>query len=154
MALTVGQKAPQFSLPDTTKTTRSLSEFAGKKVVLLFYPGAFTGVCDKEMCTVRDSMAAFNNVGAQVIGISVDGPWANKAFADKYNLTFPLLSDYNREVVKQYGVAFEGLGGLKGYVVANRAVFVLDSKGVVTYAWVAEKPGIEPPYDEVKKAAA
>lgn len=152
MALAVGQKAPQFSLPDTTKAIRSLSEFSGKKVVLLFYPAAFSGVCDKEVCSFRDSMAVYNNVGAQVVGISVDGPWSNKAFAEKYNLTFPLLSDYNREVIKQYGVAFNDFGGLKGYTASNRAVFVLDGKGVVTYAWIAEKPGMEPPYDEVKKA--
>jgi glutaredoxin-dependent peroxiredoxin len=155
MSVSVGSKAPQFTLFDTAKTPRSpLAEFAGKKIVLLFYPGAFTGVCDKEMCNFRDSLSAYNSLNAQVIGISVDGPWANKAFAQHYNLTFPLLSDFERSVVKQYGIVFEGLGGVKGYNVAKRAVYVIDEKGVVKYAWVSDTPGVEPPYDEVKKAAA
>lgn len=155
MSVTVGAKAPQFTLFDTTKTPRSpLSESAGKKVVLLFYPGAFTGVCDKEMCNFRDSMAAYNSLNAQVIGISVDSPWANKAFAEHYKLNFPLLSDFDRTVIKQYGIVFEGLGGIKGYTVAKRAVYVIDEKGVVKYAWVTDTPGVEPPYDEVKKAVA
>ncbi len=155
MSVSVGAKAPQFTLADTTKTLRSpLTEFAGKKIVLLFYPGAFTGVCDKEMCNFRDSLSAYNSLNAQVIGISVDSPWANKAFAEHYKLTFPLLSDYDRTVIKQYGIVFEGLGGLKGYTVAKRAVYIINDKGVVTYAWVGDSPGVEPPYDEVKKAAA
>jgi glutaredoxin-dependent peroxiredoxin len=155
MSVAVGAKAPQFTLVDTTKTPRStLSESSGKKIVLLFYPGAFTGVCDKEMCNFRDSMSAYNGLNAQVIGISVDGPWANKAFADHYKLNFPLLSDFDRTVIKQYGIVFEGLGGVKGYIVAKRAVFVIDEKGIVKYGWVSDTPGVEPPYDEVKKAVA
>ena len=155
MAVSVGSKAPQFTLFDTAKASRSpLSEFAGKKIVLLFYPGAFTGVCDKEMCNFRDSLAAYNSLNAQVIGINVDSPWANKAFAQHYNLNFPLLSDFDRTVIKQFGIVFEGLGGLQGYTVAKRAVYVVDEKGVVKYAWVGDSPGVEPPYDEVKKAVA
>ena len=155
MSVSVGSKAPQFTLADTSKTPRSpISEFAGKKIVLLFYPGAFTGVCDKEMCSFRDSLAAYNSLNAQVIGISVDSPWANKAFAQHYNLTFPLLSDYDRTVIKQFGIVFEGLGGLKGYTVAKRAVYVVDEKGTVKYSWVSDSPGNEPPYDEVKKAVS
>jgi glutaredoxin-dependent peroxiredoxin len=155
MPVTVGAKAPQFTLVDTSKASRTpMTEFAGKKIVLLFYPGAFTGVCDKEMCNFRDSLTAYNSLNAQVIGISVDSPWANKAFAQHYNLNFPLLSDYDRSVIEQYGVVFEGLGGLKGYTVAKRAVFVIDEKGSVRYVWVADTPGVEPPYDDVKKAVA
>ncbi len=155
MSVTVGSKAPQFTLVDTAKTLRSpISEFAGKKVILLFYPGAFTGVCDKEMCNFRDSISAYNSLNAQVIGISVDSPWANKAFAQHYNLNFPLLSDFDRTVIKQYGIVFEGLGGVKGYTVAKRAVYVIDEKGAVKYAWVSDVPGVEPPYDEVQKAVA
>lgn len=152
MPVAVGQQAPNFTLFDTNKKPVSLSDFAGKKVVLLFYPGAFSGVCDTELCNFRDSITHYNNLNAQVIGISVDGPWANKAFAEKYNLQFPLLSDYTRYVASQYGGVFYGLGGLPGYVVAQRAVFVIDESGKITYMWVAEKPGIEPNYDEVKKA--
>ncbi|MBW7887785.1 MAG: peroxiredoxin [Bacteroidetes bacterium] len=152
MAVSKGQKAPDFTLVDTAKKPVTLSSFAGKKVVLLFYPGAFTGVCDKEMCSFRDSLAHYNNLQAQVLGISVDAPFVNKAFAEKYNIQFPLLSDYTRKVASQSCGLFKNLGGLEGYDVANRAVYVIDGSGTVTYSWVTENPGVEPNYDEVKKA--
>lgn len=152
MAVTVGQKAPDFTLVDTGRKQTSLSHFAGKKVVLAFYPGAFTGVCEKEMCTLRDSIADFNLLNAQVLGISVDSPFANKAFAEKNNLTFPLLSDYTRYVSAQYCGLVNNFANLVGLSTANRSVFVIDGNGIVTYAWISENPGVEPPYDEVKKA--
>src|SRR3989337_4501722 len=96
----VGKEAPDFMLPDTDRKSRKLSEFRGKKLVLAFFPGAFTSVCTKEMCTLRDSMARFNNLKAQVVGVSVNDPWSNSGFADANRLEFPLLSDHNREVVK------------------------------------------------------
>jgi peroxiredoxin len=152
MAVTVGQKAPDFTLVDTGRKYTSLSQFAGKKVVLAFYPGAFTGVCEKEMCTLRDSMADFNSLNAQVLGISVDSPFANKGFAEKVGLTFPLLSDYTRYVSAQYCGLVNNFANLVGLSTANRSVFVIDGNGIVTYAWITENPGVEPPYDEVKKA--
>ena len=94
-------------------------------------------------------MDSFNNLNATVFGISVDSPWANGAFSKEYSLNFELLSDYNRDVIKQYDVTFEGLGGLEGYESSTRAVIVIDSEGVIKYKWVAENPGIEPNYDEV-----
>ncbi len=154
MAVAVGDKAPDFTLPDTEKKLRSLGEFLTGRTILAFYPGAFTGVCTKEMCSFRDQMAAWNQVRAQVVGISVDGPAANKAFAEVNHLEFPLLSDYTREVSRQYGGIHEDFWGLKGYHVSRRAVYVLDGGGVVQYVWEAENPGLEPPYGEVKKAAA
>ena len=152
MAIKVGEKAPDFTLVDADRKARSLSEFTGKKIILAFFPGAFTGVCTKEMCALRDSMANFNAVDAQVVGISVDAPAANKAFATQNNLQFPLLSDYARDVVKKYGIPLENFAGLQGLTVAKRSVFVLDNKGIVQYAWISDNPGVEPPYDEVKKA--
>lgn len=154
MALTVGQQAPNFTLADTTRKPVTLSDLAGKKVAIFFYPGAFTAVCEKEMCTLRDGMADFNNAGVQVLGISVDAPAANKAFADKNGLTFPLLSDYTRYVSAQYCGLVNNFAGLIGLTASNRAAFVLDASGKVTYAWISEAPGVEPPYDEVKKALA
>lgn len=152
MSVEVGQPAPDFALFDTERKQRRLSEFKGKNVVLAFFPGAFTGVCTKEMCTFRDSADRLNSLNAQVLGISVDPPFSQKAWAEQNKLTFTLLSDFNRQVVHQYGVAFPNLAGLEGYVAANRAVFVVDGKGVVRYKWVAPSPGVEPNYDEVKQA--
>jgi peroxiredoxin len=152
MAINKGDKAPTFTLLDTEKKARSLGEFLGKKTVLAFYPGAFTGVCTKEMCALRDSMSNFNSMDAHVVGISVDSPFANKAFAAQNNLQFPLLSDYGREVVKLYGVTLDNFAGMTGYVAANRAIFVLDKQGVVRYNWISENPGIEPNYAEISKA--
>ena len=152
MALNVGSKAPEFTLFDTEKKSRSLSEFHGKKVVLAFFPGAFTGVCTKELCTFRDAMSNFNTLNAQVVGISVDSPFANKAFAAQNNLQFPLLSDYSRIVSKQYGGIHDDFAGMKGYTAAKRAVFIVDAKGTVTYAWVSENPGVEPDYTAVTQA--
>jgi peroxiredoxin len=150
----IGAKAPDFTLPDTTKKPRSLSEFRGKKTVLVFFPGAFTGVCTKEMCTFRDSMTRFNDLAAQVVGISVDSPFANKGFSDVNRFEFPILSDYTRTTIKQYDIVQENFGQLPGYEAAKRSVFVLDKEGVVRYAWVTNDPGVEPPYEEVVKAVA
>ena len=133
MAVEVGRTAPEFTLYDTDRSRRSLSDFRGKNVVLAFYPGAFTGVCTTEMCALRDRMDQLNSLNAQVLGISVDPPFAQKAWADSNNLNFPLLSDFGRRVVNLYGVALENLAGLEGHVAANRAVFVVDKDGVVRY---------------------
>jgi peroxiredoxin len=154
MALNVGDKAPDFALHDTEKKLRSLKEFLGKKTVVVFYPGAFTGVCTKEMCTFRDSLSKFNEMNAQVVGISVDSPYANKAFAHQNNLQFPLLSDFNRAAVQAYSIVLENFGGLTGYSVAKRYVFVLDKNGIIRYVWVSDDPGVEPNYDEVARAAS
>jgi len=148
----VGKKAPDFTLPDTDRKPRKLSEFLGKKLVLAFFPGAFTSVCTKEMCTFRDSMARLNELKAQVVGISVNDPFSNKGFAERNMLSFPLLSDYNREVVRLYDIELKDFAGLKGYSVAKRSVFVIDKKGVVRYWWVSEDPGKEPNYKEIEKA--
>ncbi len=154
MPLEVGQKAPDFSLVDAYRKQRTLKEFLGKKTVLVFYPAAFTGVCTKEMCSFRDSLAAFNELGAQVVGISVDSPFANKAFADQNQIKFPLLSDFTRYVSSQYTGLMLGLSGINGYVTAKRSVFVLDAEGVVRYAWISDNPGMEPNYEEVRNAIA
>lgn len=154
MAIKTGDKAPDFTLPDTDKNQRSLKEFLGKVTVLAFYPGAFTGICTKEMCSLRDALANFNALNAQIVGISVDSPFANKGFATQNNLSYPLLSDYTRKVSSEYCGLYDDFGGLKGYTAAKRSVFVLDKQGVVRYAWISENPGVEPPYAEVEKAVS
>jgi len=154
VALNVGDKAPNFTLLDTDRKERTLAEFLGKKTVLAFFPGAFTGVCTKEMCTFRDSLANLTSLNAQVVAISVDSPFSNKAFADANKLTFPVLSDYMRVVSKQYCGVYENFAGMAGFSASKRAVVVLDNDGVVKYSWISEAPGNEPPYEEVNKAIA
>ena len=145
----LNETAPDFNLKNTEKNDIALSSYKGKIVVLAFYPGAFTGVCDTEMCSLRDSMNSFNDLNATVLGISVDSPWANAEFAKKYEINFNLLSDYNRDVSKAYDMIFNGLGGLEGYECSNRGVIIIDGEGLIQYRWVAENPGVEPNYSEI-----
>jgi peroxiredoxin len=146
----IGDKAPNFILPDTDLKQRSLKEFLGKKIVIAFFVAAFTSVCTKEMCAFRDSMDRLVDLKAQVIGISVNDPFSNKAFADKNRLTFPILSDHNRQVIKTYGVETPDFRGLKGYTVAKRSIFIVDKDGTVRYVWTTEDPTIEPDYQEIE----
>ena len=152
MAVEVGQAAPGFTLHDADRQQCSLSDYRGKNVVLAFFPGAFTGVCTTEMCTLRDGMGQFESLNAQVLGISVDGAFAQKAFSDQNNLNFPLLCDYSRQVVEQYGLGIPNFAGMEGYTASQRAVVIVDGEGVVRYSWVAPNPGVEPDYDEVRSA--
>ena len=149
----IGEPAPNFSLKNTSKEDVSLKDFSGKSVILAFYPGAFTGVCDSEMCSFQDNLAKLNDSNATVLGISVDSPWANAEFASKYNLDFDLLSDIDRDVVEAYDAKFVGLGGIDGYTSANRVVIVVDKEGIIRHRWVAENPGVEPDYDEIVSIA-
>ncbi len=148
----VGDKAPDFTLPDTDMKQRSLKDFMGQKVVLAFFVGAFTSTCTKEMCEFRDSMSRLTDLKAQVIGISVNDPFSNKAFAEKNRLPFPVLSDYKREAIKSYGLELPNFAGLNGYTAAKRSIFILDPKGVVRYVWVSDNPAVEPNYAEIQKA--
>jgi glutaredoxin-dependent peroxiredoxin len=147
----IGQKAPDVELVDTERKPTRISDFKGKRTVLAFFPGAFTGVCTKEMCTFRDSMSKFNSLDANIVGISVDSPFSNKSFKEQNKLNFPILSDYDRKAVSAFGVELSNFAGLKGYTAAQRAVFVLDKDGTIKAKWVAENPGIEPNYNWVSK---
>ena len=147
----VGDKAPGFNLPDVDMKQRSLNEFLEKKTVLAFFVGAFTSTCTKEMCEFRDSMARLIDLNAQVVGVSVNDPFSNKAFAEKNRLPFPILSDYKREVTKTYGLELPNFAGLDGYTVAKRSIFILDQKGIIRYVWISDNPAIEPNYQEIQK---
>ena len=147
-----GIKAPDFTLMSHKREKVSLESFRGKKVVLAFFPAAFTGVCEKELCSFRDALTAFNDLNAVVLGISVDAPFSNAAFADKNGVTFPILSDYGREAVTAYDIALNDFAGMVGYTAAKRAVFVVDSAGNIAWSWVGPNPGVEPNYDDVKAA--
>jgi len=150
----VGDIAPDFALYDYDKKVRKLSEFLtkGKKTILAFFPGAFTGTCTQEMCTFRDMYGELEKLNGTVVGVSVDAPFAQKAFAEKNNLKFPLLCDFKREVIKTYDVVWKNLSGVEGYVSAKRAIFVLDGSGKVLYRWVAENPGMLPDFEAIRKA--
>ncbi len=155
MVIRIGQRVPEFSLPDTEKKERKLSEFTQKgKTVLLFFPFAFSGVCDKEMCVFRDDAAKMNSLNAQTVGISVDSLFTLRVFAQTYNLQFPLLSDFNKKVSRAYGVLHDTwvAHGYKG--VAKRAAFVIDGKGILRYRWVTDAPGDEPLYGDIMAALA
>jgi peroxiredoxin len=147
----IGDAAPNFSLVDMDRETRSLGDFIGRNVVLAFYPGAFTSACKKEVCTLRDSIASMEELDAQVLGVSVNDPFSNKAFHEMNMLNFPLLCDYNREVVELYGVAMPDFASLRGYTAAKRSVFIVDKEGIVRYTWVSENPGVEPDYEEIER---
>ena len=147
MSVDVGSRAPDFTLTDEERRPVTLSQQRGRPVVLAFFPAAFSSVCQKELCTFRDSMAQLNQAKAQVYGISVDTFFTQKAFHDQQKLTFPLLSDFNKEVIRSYGVFNEDMIGLKG--IAKRAVFVLDKDGVVRHKEVLDDARNEPDYARV-----
>ncbi len=152
----LGDTAPEFALYDQDRKVRKSAEFLveGRKTVFAFYPGAFTGVCTQEMCTFRDMYGELEKLKGNVVGISVDAPFAQKAFAEKNGLTFPLLCDFKRDVIRRYGVVWNNLGGVEGYDVANRAIFLVDGRGKITFKWVAPEPGKLPDFEAIKKALA
>jgi len=152
MSVDVGSTAPDFTLTNQDRQPATLSAQRGKPVVLAFFPAAFSSVCTKELCTFRDSMAKLGQANAQVYGISVDTFFALKAFHDHEKLSFPLLSDFNKQAIREYGVFNEDMIGLKG--IAKRAVFVIDKDGVVRHREVLEDARNEPDYDRVFSALA
>ncbi|MCX6311117.1 MAG: redoxin domain-containing protein [Bacteroidetes bacterium] len=140
MSITVGQTAPDFKLVNTEKQFVTLSEYKGKNVLLLFFPLAFTGTCTTELCGVRDDIARYSKANAEVLGISIDSPFALLRFKDEQKLPFQLLSDFNKEAIASYGNAYgEFVLGLKG--IAKRSAFLIDKDGVVRYAEVLESAG-------------
>ena len=152
MSVDVGSKAPDFTLMNQERQPVTLSGLKGQPVVLAFFPAAFSGVCQKELCTFRDSMAQLNQAHAQVLGISVDTFFSLKAFQDQQSLNFPLLSDFNKEVIREYGVFNEDMIGLKG--IAKRSVFVIDKDGIVRYREVLDDARNEPDYQKVLQTVA
>ena len=149
MAVNIGDEAPNFELVDTELKMRTLDEFKGKKIVLSFIVAASSPVCEVELCTFRDSWNEISNLGAQVIAISNDGPFANKAFAEKNNYNFPLLGDYKSQTIRDYDVLMPHLLHVKDYNAAKRSVFIIDENGTIVYKWVSEDPLKEPNYQEI-----
>jgi peroxiredoxin len=135
-----GDRAPEFTLLDADMKPISLHEFLGQKIILAFFVGAFTATCTKEACTFRDSMARYTDLKAQVIGLRVNDPAANKGFAKKNRLPYPILSDPNLETSKRYGIEHP-----------KHAIFILDKQGFVRYRWIAPDPEVEPNYMEIQE---
>jgi glutaredoxin-dependent peroxiredoxin len=152
MSADVGTKAPDFTLTNQDREPVTLSAQRGHPVVLAFFPAAFSSVCTKELCTFRDRLASLNQANAQVFGISVDTFFTLKAFQADQKLAFPLLSDFNKQAIRDYGVFNEDMIGLKG--IAKRAVFVLDREGIVRYREVLDDARNEPDYEKVFTALA
>ncbi len=144
-------KIPDISLLDLDRNPKNLKSYEGKKTIIAFFPGAFTGGCTEELCSFQSDLDSFNDLGVQIVGISVDSPFALTGWAQANNISFDLLSDYKKECIKLFDVEFHGLAGMEGYVSSNRAVFIADSSGEITYKWIAENPGVLPDFDEIKK---
>jgi alkyl hydroperoxide reductase subunit AhpC len=152
--ITVGQKAPDFTLHTSDMNVKiTLNELQGKNVLLLFFPQAFTGVCTKELCSVRDNIAQYNNATAEVLGISVDSPFTLAKFKEEQGLNFTLLSDFNKEVSTAYDAIYDSfIGWMKG--VSKRAAFIIDKEGIVKYAEVLESAGDLPNFEAINTTLA
>ncbi len=148
--LNPGDKAPEFALRASDKSLVKLSEQKGKNVVLLFFPFAFTSVCTRELCQMRDSLAEYQTLDARILAVSVDSPYTLARWQQEQGFNFPLLSDFNKTASKKYFTLYKEFGlGLKG--VSKRSAFVIDRKGVIRYAEVLENAGELPNFDAVKQ---
>ena len=150
MALVPGDQAPDFTLRASDKSQVRLKDYRGKNVVLLFFPLAFTGVCTKELILMRDSLAEYERLDAQILAVSVDSLYALNRWKIELDFNFPLLSDFNKTVSKKYGVLYKTfVFEMKG--VSKRSAFVIDGNGVIRYAEVLENAGELPDFKAVRK---
>lgn len=149
MKLKKGDKAPEFTLKDSEGNDVSLADFKGNPVVVLFFPLAFTGVCTKELCTVRDDISTYEKLSAKVLGISVDSFFTLAQFKEQQSINFPLLSDFNKETSENYGALYDNFFGMQG--VAKRSAFVVNGNGTIEYAEVLEKASDLPNFEAIKK---
>jgi peroxiredoxin len=149
--LQTGDNAPDFELLDTNQEFHKLSNYKDNQTILAFFPAAGSPVCTTEMCNFRDSLNGLQQKNVKILGISVDSPFANKVFAEHHNLSFPILSDYNRETIEKYDVVMPSLGKLKDYKAAKRSIFIVDNNQKIKYRWVSDNPMVEPNYDEIRK---
>ena len=147
----VGQKAPDFKLLDKDKNEVSLDSFKGKNLIIFFYPMAGTGNCTKEMCSVQEDFKMYEGLNASVIGISVDTIFAIKWFSEQNKITYPLLSDFNKQTIKDYDIVFHDFAfGYKD--VAKRSTFILDKDGIVRFIEILAAPSELPNMDAIKEA--
>jgi glutaredoxin-dependent peroxiredoxin len=148
MPILPGQAAPDFTLFDSDKNPVQLSALQGQNVLLLFFPQSFTGVCTKELCSVRDNIALYNKANAKVFGISVDSVFTLGKFKEEQQLNFQLLSDFNKKISEAYDTIYhDWILDMKG--VSKRSAFVIDRKGIVQYAEVLESAGDIPDFEKI-----
>ena len=153
MSIRKGDMAVGFTLPAKPGEPVDVAEHIGHdRVVLLFFPLAFSPVCTDEMCGLRDEWSKWEDLDAKVFGITVDSPFITDKFRTELRIPFPILSDFNKEVATDWGVLHEELAGLRG--VTKRAAFVIDASGTVQYDWVSEDPKVLPDFDAVRAAVA
>ena len=153
MTVTIGSKAPDFSLFDSDKKNVTLSDFAGKNILLLFFPQAFTSTCTKELCAVRDDISRYSNTNAQVVGISVDSVFTLKKYKEEQQYNFPLLSDFNKDVSARYDSLYDNwILDMKG--VSKRSAFIIDKTGFIQYAEVLESAGDVPNFESINEKLA
>ena len=153
MALSVGTKAPDFTLKSKQASglvdVKLSGNFGRKNTVLLFFPAAFTSVCTQEMCDISGGLNAYAGLNAEVVGISVDTPFAQEAWAQKEKINVTLASDLNKEVIKKYDVVFPNLAGIGD--TAARAAFVIDKSGVIQYSEQTPTPKDLPSFSRIKE---
>jgi peroxiredoxin len=156
MPIAIGTKAPDFTLKSATasglKDVRLSDNFGKKKTLILFFPLAFTGTCTQEMCDVTAGLEGYSGLGVDVLGISVDSPFAQAAWAKESKITVPLLSDLDKKVAAAYGVIFPGLAGIGD--TSARAAFLVGTDGVITYAEQTATPKDLPNFAAIKAAIA
>jgi peroxiredoxin len=151
MPIPVGSKAPAFTLFNTDRKQISLSDFAGKTLVLQFFPAAFTSVCTEQLCSSRDELSFYNDIGAAVLGISVDMPFTLKEFKEKNRINYDLLSDFNKNTIHEYEMYHCNFSmGIKG--VAKRGVIVIGADGLLAYTEETANPGVQVNFDALKEA--
>ena len=151
MKIEIGKPAPDFTLYDSEKKQVTLSELKGHNVLLLFFPLAFTSTCTKELCSVRDNIAWYNNADAKIFGISVDALHTLAKYKEDQQLNFTLLSDFNKDVSRLYDSIYEMFGyNMKG--VSKRSAFVIDKSGIVQYVEVLDNASEVPNFEAIQKA--
>lgn len=149
--INVDQKAPDFKLIDKDKNEVTLANFKGKNLILFFFPMAWSGTCTKEMCAIQEDYKMYEGLNAAVAGISVDTLFAQKRFGEENKIDFPLLSDFNKQAIKDYDIVYHDFNwGYKD--VAKRATFIIDKNGIVRFKEILPVPGDFPNMDAIKEA--
>ncbi len=151
MTITIGSKAPPFTLPSGPGSPVDVGALLGReKIVLLFVPFAFSSLCTAAVCHLRDEWSRWDALGCKVFVVSVDSPFAVAKWRECDRIPFPVLSDFNKDVSRSYGALHEDLKGLKGF--AKRSAFVIDATGVVRYASVNEDPSVQVDFAAIEQA--